>query len=77
VTRRRRVLWAGLGVSLAAALPARVQQKWSQAEAAYQDRPKDIQSCGLCTRFRPPAACEIVEGEISRNGWCRFFDMVD
>jgi hypothetical protein len=74
---RRRVLLAGLGLGLAALAPARGQQKWSQADAAYQDRPKDAQSCGQCTRFRPPAGCEIVDGAISRDGWCRFFDMVD
>jgi hypothetical protein len=77
MTGRRRVLWAGLTLSLAALAPARAQQKWSKAAAAYQDRPRDIESCGLCTRFRPPAACEIVDGEISRDGWCKFFDMAD
>jgi hypothetical protein len=52
------------------------QQKMSQAEAAYQDRPKNL-GCAACTLFRPPRSCEVVEGDISLNGWCKFFDLPD
>jgi hypothetical protein len=53
------------------------QQKMSQAAAAYQDRPKNGLGCAACTLFRPPRSCEVVQGDISPNGWCRFFDLPD
>jgi hypothetical protein len=77
MTDRRRVLEAGFGLTLATLAPARAQSKWSQAAAEYQATPKDAQTCGQCTRFRPPSACDVVEGTISRYGWCKLFDMVD
>jgi hypothetical protein len=74
---RRRVLAAALCAGAGAATPASAQQKWSRAEAEYQDTRKDGQTCGLCTRYRTPASCEVVEGATAREGWCKFFDMVD
>jgi hypothetical protein len=53
------------------------QQKMSQAKAAYQDRPKSGLTCAGCTLFRPPRSCEVVQGDISPNGWCKFFDLPD
>jgi hypothetical protein len=53
------------------------QQKMSQAEAAYQDRPKSGLTCAAYTLFRPPRSCEVVQGDISPNGWCKFFDLPD
>jgi hypothetical protein len=53
------------------------QQKMSPLEAEYQDRPKSGLSCAACTLFRPPRSCEIVRGDISPNGWCKFFDLPD
>ncbi|MDO3434540.1 twin-arginine translocation signal domain-containing protein [Rhizobium sp. CBN3] len=41
-------------------------------EARYQDSPNRGRRCGGCTHFMEPNACEIVAGEISPNGWCRF-----
>lgn len=52
---------------------ARSRKKEPQAVARYQDSPKGDQRCGLCTHFRPPGSCEIVEGQISDHGWCRHF----
>jgi hypothetical protein len=60
-----------------AARPAAAQQKLSQAEAEYQNQPRNGLTCAACTLFRKPRSCEIVEGEISPNGWCRFFDLPD
>lgn len=74
---RRRVLQGALGVLVGTVAAARAQQRWSKRESEYQDSPKDEQTCGQCSRFRPPAACAVVDGEISRDGWCKFFDMVD
>jgi hypothetical protein len=57
--------------------PASAQQKMSQTEAEYQDRSKNGLTCAACSLFRKPRSCEIVEGDISPNGWCRFFDLPD
>lgn len=43
-------------------------------EARYQDSPNRGRRCGGCTHFLEPNACEIVAGEISPNGWCRFHE---
>jgi hypothetical protein len=53
------------------------QQKMSQAEAEYQNRPKSGLACAACTLFRPPRSCQVVAGDISPNGWCKFFDLPD
>ena len=58
-------------------LLAPAPQKMSQTDAEYQDRPKNGLTCAACTLFRKPRSCEIVEGDISPNGWCRFFDVPD
>jgi hypothetical protein len=49
----------------------------SQAEAKYQDTPRGGLSCVGCTFFRRPASCQVVEGTVSPNGWCRLFDLPD
>jgi hypothetical protein len=56
-----------------AQLPAKV----SQATAKYQNTPRGGQTCEACTFFRRPRACQVVEGDISPDGWCQLFDMPD
>jgi hypothetical protein len=34
-------------------------------------------SCAVCTFFVKPRGCKVVAGDISPDGWCRFFDMPD
>ena len=51
--------------------------KASQADAQYQDTPRGGLRCVGCTFFRRPASCQVVEGGISPNGWCRLFDLPD
>jgi hypothetical protein len=46
-------------------------------QAEYQDTPSGIYSCGMCTLFEPPNACEVVAGEISKDGWCKAFALAD
>jgi len=53
------------------------QTKATQAEADYQDTPKDIRMCATCQRFEPPDACKVVEGKVSPNGWCKLFELAD
>jgi hypothetical protein len=75
---RRDLLGVGLfAAALLAEKPAAARAKVSQAAARYQDRPKNGMSCAACALYRPPAACAVVAGPISRNGWCRFFDLPD
>lgn len=66
-------LLSGGVASLAAELP----RKLTKAEAKYQDHPNDIQMCSTCTRFVKPNQCKVVDGDVSPDGWCRLFDMVD
>jgi hypothetical protein len=51
--------------------------KLSQVTAQYQDHPRGGLSCIGCTFFRRPRACQVVEGDISPNGWCKLFDLPD
>lgn len=78
---RRSVLVAGLTL---AALPARAgdqpaanSNKISQAAAQYQQIPKGMFSCAVCSFFIKPHGCKVVDGEVSATGWCKLFDMVD
>ena len=71
----------GRAIRRIAALPfaaIAVSATLSAAQAAdnkkqfkYQDKPGvHGQKCSTCRLFRPPAACQVVTGKISPNGWC-------
>lgn len=45
--------------------------------ADYQDSPSGDERCGLCSMFRAPVACTLVEGRISPRGWCEYFEERD
>jgi hypothetical protein len=45
-----------------------------KSAALYQDVPNRGRRCAGCTHFLEPNACEIVAGEISPDGWCRFHE---
>jgi hypothetical protein len=75
---RRELITAALG--LGAASPARAEElraKLSQIAAEYQNTPKGLFSCAACTFFIRPRSCKVVSGNISPNGWCKFFDLAD
>jgi hypothetical protein len=81
---RRAVLAAGLGLAAASPPAARAddaapgnQAKISQADAQYQNTPKGMFSCGVCTFFIKPTSCKVVAGTISPTGWCKLFDLPD
>jgi hypothetical protein len=76
---RRTLVRASLsgGILGLAIVPAPALRKMSQADAEYQDRPKSGLTCAACSLFRRPRSCEVVEGDISPNGWCKFFDLPD
>lgn len=62
---------------LFAAIAARAGDKMTRKQAEYQDMPNGIYSCGLCSLFEAPSGCKVVEGEISKDGWCKAFAMQD
>lgn len=48
-----------------------VMAKLSRDEAHYQDEPQDGQQCSNCLHFiAASSTCEVVEGEVSPDGWC-------
>jgi len=51
--------------------------KMTQKQAEYRDTPDGIYSCGMCTLFVKPNGCKVVEGEISSDGWCKAFALLD
>ena len=65
-----------VGVAAAGSAPilatsaAAAMAKVSQAAVAYQNSPKNGQSCADCNLFLAPSACKTVSGAISPNGWC-------
>ncbi|HEY1475483.1 MAG TPA: high-potential iron-sulfur protein [Pseudolabrys sp.] len=65
---------AAAGASVLSA-PAAAQgfTKSPQTSAGYQGQPNGGQRCGNCRQFQPPAACKVVAGKISANGWCRIY----
>jgi hypothetical protein len=65
---------AGLVVQMSRALAS---DKMTKAQAEYQDMPQGLYSCAMCTLFVAPNACKVVEGEISRDGWCKAFALAD
>jgi hypothetical protein len=75
---RRELIMAALG--LVNAVPARAEEqrvKVSQSAAAYQNTPKGMFSCSVCTFFIPPHGCKVVIGDVSPLGWCKLFDLPD
>lgn len=47
--------------------------KLSQKVVAYQDHPDGEKRCDRCIHFQPPNACNIVDGDVKPDGYCRFF----
>jgi hypothetical protein len=78
---RRRVFRTALkGISAGLLLrisPTRASDKMTRQQAEYQDTPKDIYSCAVCSLFEPPTSCKVVEGEVSKDGWCKAFAVAD
>jgi hypothetical protein len=56
---------------------AEASEKMTRQQAEYQDKPSGIYSCAMCTLFEKPNACKVVEGEISKDGWCKAFALLD
>jgi hypothetical protein len=73
-----RVVTGGLSAGLFLRVaPAGAADKMTKPQAEYQDTPNGIYSCGTCTLFEQPASCKVVDGEISKDGWCKAYAMAD
>jgi hypothetical protein len=52
-----------------------MQEKQSKESVNYTDDARDRdEQCKYCEYFRPPMACQKVEGHIARGGWCKLFE---
>ena len=65
------------GVLLFRITAAQAADKMTRAQAEYQDTPNGIYSCGMCSLFEAPNACKVIEGEVSKDGWCKAFALQD
>jgi hypothetical protein len=78
---RRRIIRAVVTAVPAAVLfrisRAVASEKMTRQQAEYRDTPDGIYSCAMCTLFEKPNACKVVEGEISADGWCKAFALLD
>ncbi len=83
VVSRRRLLGLALALGAAGSLfgtPRARAQKTSKEHALYQDRPNAGLRCSGCKFFIAPqggakaGACRFVDGDISPNGWCMFYN---
>lgn len=46
-------------------------EKFSKEKVQYESHAKDLNHrCELCQHFVTPRSCNLVEGDISPNGWC-------
>ena len=71
-----RVAIAGIPAALLSRTAA-ASDKMTKPQAEYRDTPNGIYSCGLCTLFVAPDGCKVVEGAVSKDGWCKAFAAVD
>ena len=78
---RRKLMCAIVGGASAGLLfrisRAEAAEKMTPRQAEYQGTPNGIYSCGMCTLFEAPKSCKVVEGDVSRDGWCKAFAMAD
>jgi hypothetical protein len=74
---RRRLLAVVVATGGSCGTPAQGSAKMSKSAAQYQDSPRGGLSCVGCTFFRRPRSCQVVEGDISPQGWCKLFDLPD
>jgi hypothetical protein len=74
---RRAALQGVAAAVLTRITPAAAADKMTRAQAEYRDTPNGIYSCGLCSLFEAPAGCKVVEGEVSKEGWCKAFALQD
>jgi hypothetical protein len=82
VDRSRRKVMRAVARGVTAGLFLRISQteaseKMTRQQAEYQDTPNGLYSCGMCTLFEQPKSCKVVDGEVSKDGWCKAFALAD
>ncbi|HXL30387.1 MAG TPA: hypothetical protein VN968_14015 [Bradyrhizobium sp.] len=82
VDRSRRKVMRAVASGVSAGLLLRISrtdasEKMTRQQAEYQDTPNGLYSCGMCTLFEPPKACKVIDGEVSKDGWCKAFALAD
>ena len=82
VDRSRRKVIRAVARGVTAGLLLRISrtdasEKMTRQQAEYQDTPNGLYSCGMCTLFEPPKACKVIDGEVSKDGWCKAFALAD
>jgi hypothetical protein len=82
VDRSRRKAIGAVVAGISAGLLSRISrgqaaEKMTRQQAEYQDMPNGIYSCANCTLFEPPKYCKVVDGEVSKDGWCKAFALAD
>jgi hypothetical protein len=82
INRSRRTLIRAVVKGVTAGLLLRISQteaseKMTRQQAEYQDTPNGLYSCGMCTLFERPKSCKVVDGEVSKDGWCKAFALAD
>jgi hypothetical protein len=64
---------AGAATLLALGITGAAAAKLSQTAVAYQTSPKGNLKCETCAVFQSPDACQLVDGTISAEGWCKVY----
>jgi hypothetical protein len=49
----------------------------TRKQAEYQGTPNGTYSCAVCTLFVPSQGCKVVDGEVSKDRWCKAFALAD
>lgn len=76
--RRSLIVGATASVfALGASRPLLALDRLTKQAVDYQDTPMGIQMCSNCSLFEQPSSCKLVEGDISPNGWCKDYVIVD
>jgi hypothetical protein len=47
--------------------------KLPKSQARYQPGPNGDRRCASCVHFASPTSCDIVDGDVSPQGWCQFY----
>ena len=73
---RRRFLGqclSGVAIVGTSTIPAQALNRMNKVASHYHNRPNGEERCAGCKHFQAPRSCEIVPGNISPHGWCKWF----
>ncbi len=58
------------GIAAGGLARAKAAEKYDKVDVAWQNSPKDGQSCANCRFWDGVGGCEIVAGEFAPDDWC-------